>query len=507
MNSYKGNIFLLLLIAFSFSRGQDNYNIDNYFYTIFESANRVNPYFIGNNPAFLEYDQRDELLEIQSSFDNSSGKFKPFIEPETTSLYQLSFSGKKILEATHFFKGQFAIQRTERDNWQWITTKSYNIGSPFLLGDSTAGRSRYNGLFMKAEYSNKLIDRFLTGVSLGYYVDEGLKEVSPRPTSIHRDMDLSFGIGYLINENMSGGASLKAFDYNEEIKYREDEGSILRETILFKFRGYDYPIVLSKKVETRFSYHNGYYGYIDLNYFPNKQFSTSLYAGTGIEHLTVKDDALNPRSEGYWRKTQNEGGLLASFSFTKYVKAGLWYSFYFQDTWAKHPEFNILLMELDNLNHKVYCGIEYTISQDLVLGFETGLELTKISCNDYYSDILWNLNGNKFCSSFGIEYRWSDRLSTFLASELSKYFVNNSNLQGPISSERFNNSRIADIIYYQTEYLYYNLYLKTAFNPGFLGHFNFYIYYDSYNSQNSSFYNHSKYHSLEIILELRLKAY
>lgn len=507
MNYFKGNIILLILITFSIGRGQDIYNIDNYFYSIFENADRVNPYFLVSNPAFLEYDNRDELLEIQSVFDNSSGNFKQFIEPENTRLYQLIFSGKKSVDTTLFFKGYFAIQRTERDSWHWITTKSYNIGSPFLLGDSTTGRSRYNGFYMKAEYSQKFFNRFLFGVSLGYYVDEGLKEVSPRPVSLHREIDLSIGIGYLLNKNISTGASFRTFDFTEEIKYREDEGSILNETIIFKFRGYDYPMVLSKKVETRFSYHNGYYGSFDLGYLSNEQFSASLYAKTGFEHLTIRDDAINPQSEGYWEKMQNEVGLQVSYSLTNYLKAGLWYSFLFQDMWAKHPDFNVLLMELENPNHKVYGGLEYAISRDLVLGLEAGIKMTKIDCNDYYSNILWSVDGNEFGSRIGIGYRWSDHVSIFLASGVSKYFINNSDLQTPISSERFRNSRIADILYHQTEYYYYNIYLKTAINSNFLGQLNIYINYDSYNAENSSFFGLSDYHSLKVILELRLKAY
>ena len=64
---------------------------------------------------------------------------------------------------------------------------------------------------MSAEYCNKLSDRFLLGSSLKYSVDEGLKEITPKPTSNHREIDFRAGSGYNFNEKISAGLVVNVF--------------------------------------------------------------------------------------------------------------------------------------------------------------------------------------------------------------------------------------------------------------------------------------------------------
>src|SRR5690606_11463407 len=147
--------------------------------------------------------------------------------------------------------------------------------------------------FMNAQYSARLFNRLLTGFSINYYVDEGLKEVSPRPTSDHRDIDAGIGIGYELNNNLSLGGSLRAYDYNESIQYSEDIEAIYAETILFKFRGLDLPEIIKKTSESRASYHNGYDGKLDL-FYSDINISAALFGGNNLEHITFKDNLSNP---------------------------------------------------------------------------------------------------------------------------------------------------------------------------------------------------------------------
>jgi hypothetical protein len=236
---------------------QQIYSSDPFFKTIFESRKNINSYYVGDNPAYLRFENGDQLLSLQSSYFNNDGEFKRFIDPSAIRLYQVSASGKKAIDSAQVFKGSFAFQRLERKNWNWLVSKYYDDFDPFLFGDSTSGSAHYNGIVMNAQYGAGLFDQLLFGFNFNYSVDEGLKEVFPHPTSNHRDIDLSIGLGYLLNENFTIGASTKIYDYNEKIKYEEDQGAVSREVYLLKFRGFDFPFVNNKKTETRYSYRNG----------------------------------------------------------------------------------------------------------------------------------------------------------------------------------------------------------------------------------------------------------
>lgn len=240
-------LFLSCLLAGSLlAQGQEFYE-PTFFNTVFDANENNNSYFIGNNPAYLKFDNRDEKLYGNVTFLNDNGRFKKFLDPKTKRRYMASFSGKKAISEDQIFKGTFGFIRDEYIDWNWLSTKRYDSGSPFLLGDSTTGKTRFNGIFLNAEYAGKLYKNLSLGFSLTYFVDDGFKEVSPRPISAHRDIIFSAGLKYQLNRFNSIGLVLNSFDYNEEIKYQEDEGGVLNETTLIKFRGIDFPVIMKKK--------------------------------------------------------------------------------------------------------------------------------------------------------------------------------------------------------------------------------------------------------------------
>ena len=498
--------YLLVQLISPCSQGQDIYNPYNHFKTIFESGAKANPYYLSSNPAYLNYDGQDELLSILGSIDNTSGDFKNFFDPETERNYNLSFSGKKILDSTHTFKGYFAVQKLKRINWNWLAVKDYESGSPFLLGDSTNGDTRYNGIFMNAQYSAKLFERLLTGFSISYYVDEGLKEIAPRPTSEHRDIDVTLGLGYLLNNSTSLGVSFRTFDYNEMISYAEDEEAVYTETILFKFRGYDLPQRISKKTESRISYHNGYLGNFDI-FYQDKNISASIFANGGFEHITLKDNITNPEPEGYWRKNNYTSGLQAQYIFSEKWSAGVLYKFTWEESWAKHPDFNVLLDDENASLHEFALGLQYFVSEKLLIGLEVASILSDVNYHDYYSIIDYQKENLTIAPLFGVSYIWSDLLKTHFALG----YVNSNNYNFELSanntSSLYEVSRSVDIYYLNTNYTGKNLYLKAEINPGILGLINIYVAYQEVDASENQDYKFHDRTGIQASIEFKIKAY
>lgn len=499
----------LIILFFSFQLtlfGQNFVEPFSLVTTIFEKGNEINSYYVGKNPAYLPYDNTDEWLHIQSLFDDKSGEFKQFIEPSVSRIYQLSFSGKKIIDETQIFKGRFAFQRIENHDWKWLSTRDYSTGNPFLLGDSTSGRSRFNGILMNAEYSNKLWDKFLIGLNFHYGVDEGMKEVSPRPTSIHRDINIRIGAGYLLNENITFGLVGNFYDFNERINYREDEGALLQETVLLKFRGYDFPFVIRKNVETRYSFHNGYKGYATAAFSFNI-FKAAAYIGSGVEQLVVKEDANNPTTVGLWQNNMIDAGLRTVLKLNKDLSLGLNYKYTQSDMWARHPQFRVLYMEGKSPNHSFSLGAEYRLSNSLKIGIEGGLELLDISKDDYYSSVSWKSKGKLISGVIGTEIKLSDLISTTFTYGLNTFTVDETNLKFDVPSIYFNDYRLMDILFFQSGFMQHTLNGKIDVSPGFGGVISLIINYNLINTDKNLFTEKLKRNKFNSVIEYRIDVF
>ena len=509
MNLMNTKILKYLLLAYilmpsAFS--QNLYNRFQQFNSIMDAAGKVNPYYLNDNPAFMNFDGRDQLLSVQSSFQNENGGFKNFLDPQTERNYNLSFSGKRVLDSMQTFKGYFAINRLERNGWNWLATKNYNVGSPFLIGDSTTGDTRYNGIVMNAQYNIQFWKNFLGGISFSYYVDEGLKEVAPRPTSEHRDIDISAGLGYKLTEDFSIGTYFRSYNLNEKINYSQDEGALYQETILMKFRGYDLPIILLKKVETRYSYHDGYFGNIDLFYKKNN-FSASGFLETGAEQIALKDDANDPHSEGYWKNNITKAGAQLYYSISEHLGFGVYYNFKKENMWARHPEFNVLLMGDKKFVHLISAGGEQKFNDKFVIGLELTAKIINEKFNDYYSDIFYEYDDLILLPSVGLNYVWSDFITTKIKITGKAYRKNDLELTTNSPSSFFSLSRNADLDYLSSDYNENRFYFNAELNPGFLGLINIHIIYQIIKANENSTFNLKDRSNFGAAIELKIKAY
>jgi hypothetical protein len=476
-------------------------------YTVFDDDHKINAWHVGNNPAFLFQDATDELLCIRSAIDNASGDFRRFIDPGRTTLFQQSAAGKKTIDSVQVFKGHFGIQNLRHHNWTWLATKNYASGSPFLFGDSTAGQTNYNGIIMNAAYARKIGHKFLVGIEVNYHVDEGLKTVSPKPTSKHRDIDMRLGAGYVTESNLAFGFHSRVYNNFESIAYREDEGAIMRETVLFKFRGYDFPETLNKKVETRYSWHRGYFNYGTVSYKIHNRFAAAASFGGGIEDIRIEDDALNPIENGYWRNDVYETRMKASYHVMKNLSAGIDFRYRHDDMWARHPSFNVLLMEREIKQLLTIGGLKYRLSSVWSLGMEGGVHISRQNNNDYYSNIPWSFDGQKVVSNVGCRYAFSSSFQIVAGYGYNQYSSRNIKFVASEGSKIFSDFRNQDIFFYQTGYSEHVVNAKASIMFQRLGMFHLYIHYAHRSATDTDIFNDCNYDNLSVILEYRVKVY
>lgn len=506
-NFYK--ILLAIFISGSVLQAQNLKEPADFFNTVFKGTDKINSYYTGRNPAFLNLEVSDEMLSVKSVFTNEEGDFKRFIDPGTNRLYELSFTGKKSIDSLQVFKGSFGIQKIERKNWDQVFTKKIGNWNPFLLADASSGDAHFNGIVMNAAYSAIVFDKFSAGFNFNYSVDQGLKEIFPHPTSEHRDINLRVGAGYLLNTDYTIGCVLEASDNNERIEYRTDQEGVTRETILLKYRGYGAPLLFLKKSEERNSYQNSYASYLTFSAKCSDKLSSAFYLGGGIDQTSLSDDDNSPQSEGYFKNSFLKGGVNALLNVIEELNLGLYYDFTLNNYWAKHPRYDVLMMENYLPEHIIKAGIDYMLNKNIKAGFEAGMDLTKIDYKDYYSSVFWKASPTTLMLKIGTEIKFSNVFNTKIYLGYDNCNVGSKSFSATIDSvfAGLIAFRKNDIQFYQDNYSRFKVSFIPTVNLGQLGIVRLYFNYDLIKPEKANWPENAKRETFDAVLEFKLNVY
>ncbi len=402
------------------------------------------------NPALLRISHHADDLEMAILFDDQSGAFRRFVDPGRHASYAARASGSKTVGERQLFLGSFGFSRTEYHDWQWLSTRFYDEAHPFLKADSTTGLSRYNEIVFTGGYAVELMPGWDVGASLYYMVDEGLKDVAPKPLSTHRDFRLRIGSSYRANR-LEFGAFAGVDDREEELRYTEYEGAILEETVLINFRGYDRPIVQRRDRETRItrgtSWHYGAHGSWLLPEGPRLHVQ---YRGSRSA-LDIEEDITRPRKEGYtssgshlvdadmiWNR---EGNMLA-----------IGYRYVSAERWAEFQPFDVLLADASRRMHRFVTGWSSQVAADLEVGFEWEITSGSQSEDDYYSDISWSVDHSDIGFRTGFAGRMISRWRLAAHYGYLNRSASNGRLEKGQTGSFFNDYRRRDIDYMLSGY-------------------------------------------------------
>ncbi len=420
MNKFLFNSWIFLFLGVYFSNAQ-NY-IYNFNQLSIQPDTSIKIFQVTHNPSLLKYDEDQELLYIKASFFDSEEKIKRYFDPEKINIYQIQFLGKKKIGEKQIFKGVFGFNKIFRRNWNWIFTKNYDSGNPFLIGDSSAGSSTFNAIFFDANYFNQIFSNSSVGAGIAYFVDEGLKQVSPRPTSQHREIKFTFGLSYSPKKFFELALAGIVEDKKEEISYKEDESAVYKEVTLLKFRGFDFPVIVKKKTETRVLYHNNYAITADVILKP---FNSSTLFGRvekGIEQIVSKEEITNPKNQGYFQNDYLKFGLKSEFLFNDKLKNNLSFEYLKSDNWSRHPEFFSLMSEQNQKFTRLTENIFYNLNDRLITHLGLGFAEFNFNLNDYYSNVEFDLKSQLISLQTGLRLNISNSISLETNLLFEKYF-------------------------------------------------------------------------------------
>lgn len=360
------------------------------------------------NPALLRVSHHGDDLQVHFLFDDQSGEFRRFVDPDRHATYSVKASGSKTVDERQLYLGSFGFRRTEYHDWQWLSTRFYNEAHPFLKADSTTGMSRFNEIVFTGGYAIELRPGWNAGASLYYTVDEGLKDVAPKPLSTHRDIRFRLGSSYQAGQlefGVFGGLD----DREEELRYTEYEGAILEETVLINFRGYDQPIVQRLDRETRITRGTSlHYGAHGSWLFPEGLRLHARYHGSRSA-LDIEEDITRPRKEGYTSSNSHlvDADLIWNIGRNKFA-AG--YRYEMVDRWAEFQPFNVLMTVASRHTHRFVTGWSSRVADGLKVGLESQIAYGDQSEDDFHSDVSWSIDRSDIGLRTGFAGRVSSRI-------------------------------------------------------------------------------------------------
>lgn len=360
------------------------------------------------NPALLRLSHRGDDLNMAMHFDHASGGFRRSVEPGRDANYTVLASGSKTLEDRQLFTGSFGFRRTEYMDWQWVSTRFYDEAHPFIMADSTTGRSRFNEILVNGGYAIELLTGWHLGTSVEYMVDEGLKDIAPKPLSTHRAIRFRAGSSYR-NERIEIGAYGGLDDEEEELRYTEYEGAILEETVLISFRGYDEPVVQRRDRESRLTRSSSrHYGAHAAWTLPAGLRLHAQYRGWQ-RALDIEEDITRPRDEGHTSANSHRLEADMIWQRSRYLLA-LGYRYISDEQWGEFQPFNVLMNEMDRRMHRFVTGWSVRIGAAAEAGVQWHLAYGDRSEQDYYSDIFWSADQSDIGFNAGITARLTGRM-------------------------------------------------------------------------------------------------
>ncbi|MDG5767565.1 hypothetical protein QA596_08830 [Balneolales bacterium ANBcel1] len=340
------------------------------------------------NPALLLYSHRGDALRMESGYSDERGRYRRFVDPANQVQYDLHAHGSRTTGDRRLYSGSFGFRRLELHDRQWISTREHEAAHPFLIGDSTSGMSRYHEIHLTGSYTYRINNYGSVGAQVDYSVDEGMKEVAPKPLSTHRSFGITAG-GALDHGPLRWGVHGSFTDREEELRYTEYEGSILDETRLIFFRGYDLPVVQYRNRETRLTRSSrwSYGSHLSWQLSEGLLFHVQ-YTGSHTS-LRIEEDLTRPRDEGYTsaRTHHLEADLLWSFGSWS-VNTG--YRYREGNRWAEYQPFEALFLEAGGYSHQWVTGFSHRFSPGWMWALEGSLALTDLHEDDYYSQVHWS---------------------------------------------------------------------------------------------------------------------
>ena len=299
------------------------------------------------NPGWQIENCTGNHMAYYTSFNSDFGQYKLPYAPRQRRDWNYIAAGEKRLFENGLFSGYVGYRQQRLFDKKWVHNRLPYRGIPFLLADSSTGGIELTGIHWQLGYSHELIkDKLYLGSSLFYNVDEEHKTVFPKPINKHRDLVLSTGLGYIINQYFKTGFSFSYFDFQEIMKTSKYSLDQDKTPTFFNIRGLDNPIISRGQTsEEREIDIDGYRIKFDGQIQDLIVDKLNLIGGYEYAYADVIDGGAYPVPQGTWYSGRIFFSANAIFSLSRKLKTEIFSSGQINNQNADHPDLDIAIYE------------------------------------------------------------------------------------------------------------------------------------------------------------------
>ncbi len=400
--SYK--ILLLLIVATNiFAQKSRLGALGGLSYSIVDIDSQIDPYILGQNPAWLFKSQVNERLEIDPLYKNSSGDYHRLFESGDVDNTNISFMGIKPLGSSGTFRGYAAYNyEMQKDRYRVLTLTPYS-GDAFFFTDTTSGDYRYSGPTFEFMHSLEVADNFFIGASIRYEILDGLKKVYTFAETLYREASGNIGIAYMFSDGFTLGFNYEINDTQERITANDVNNTDVE---TFLFRGDKNKIELRGSSQSYKLKKFGHSFSVQTLVKPNENFTIGLNAFYLLRNSTslFPVSSLIDVEDGYSNFDEIDVTLQARWIESKAFTFGFTAGYNDNNSWSKNSKRDLTIWDLGV--NDVFTGIGVTYSNEnksMLVGFEYEIHSISADSSKYIDNRFNNMSALNHVARLGFE--------------------------------------------------------------------------------------------------------
>ncbi|MBP1655678.1 MAG: hypothetical protein H6Q31_279 [Bacteroidetes bacterium] len=332
-------------------------------YAVEDPQSSLSLYTFGGNPAWLINHERQGWLTFTPQANALWGEYRRLFDPGRVMTYGAGFEGVKPLDDRGTFRGYSSYIVEERsDVYRSIKRTPYG-GEAYFLADSTTGSFTYKGPTIAFSYAYELFSGLFAGATLGYTVQDGLKDFYTMPKSLFRRVDGVVGVAYAVDSALAIGLTFRPVDEQERLEAKSDD---LLDVELFNFRGETY----AKRRSSSSIQHSvrltgeEYGGQLHWALADGMQLAVGVSAGITRTRDEISTAYEEDFEDGFAQRTWYSGETRLRWAMTEDATVGCGVAYHHQREWSRYTALDLLLWDSKGSETTLGAGGSHRLSED-----------------------------------------------------------------------------------------------------------------------------------------------
>ena len=373
-------------------------------YAVEDPQASLSLYTFGGNPAWLIRHKPHEWLTFMPAAGALWGDYRRLYEPGRVSTYGAGFEGVMPLDESGTFHGYSSYVVEERSDVCRSLKRTPYAGEAYFLADSTTGSFTYKGPEIAFSYAYELFSDLFVGATLGYTVQDGLKDIYTMSRSMFRRVDGVVGIAYAVDPDLALGVTFRPVDEQERLEAKSDD---LLDVEIFNFRGETYAKRRSgSSIEHKVRLTGEEYG-AHVHWQPGESMQLAADARGGIKRTRDQISTVYEESfeDGFAQRTWYSGEARLRWALSGDVTVGCGVAYHHQREWSRYTALDLLLWDSKGSETTLGAGGSYRLSDEgALVACELDYAFVHADSSKYIDSRYAQVRTSEYRFRLGMEY-------------------------------------------------------------------------------------------------------